>query len=83
MALAKATVKSAIKSSLQATYNTPAEGLGELDKFADGLADALITILTTQMEVKTSGSIPAAGIVAPNGPCTGAATATNLVGVVT
>ena len=72
MALTQAAVKSSIKSALQATYNTPDEGLAELDKFADGLATALIDVLTTQAVV----AVPATGIVAPNGPCTGAAQGT-------
>lgn len=81
MALSKATVSSAIKSAMQATYSTPAAGLPELQKFADGLADALMTILKDQMVITVSGSIPATGIVSPQGPCTGAATA-SLTGVV-
>jgi hypothetical protein len=81
MALVKATVSTAIKSALQSAYNTPTEGQAELQKFADGLAEALVSILTSQMVITVAGSIPATGIVAPNGPCTGAAAA-SLTGVV-
>jgi hypothetical protein len=64
MALVKATVSTAIQSAMAAEFGAPADA-DKMKKFGDALADALITILTSQMTVTTTG-VTAVGT--PGGP---------------
>ena len=69
------TVESLV-SRLKAKYGTPptAEGVAQQDAALRAQAEALLD------EIHQNGSVPvpAAGILAPNGACTGAATGTIL-----
>lgn len=51
MALAKATIKATIVGSMTSIIGAPADPVVQ-EKFAEALADAIFTILTTQAQVQ-------------------------------
>lgn len=67
MPLVSATVKSTIKAQLDAQYGAPAdaEAVTEQDKFCTALANAIISILTTQQTITITDPVsgPLIGVV--------------------
>lgn len=53
MALSQSALKSTIQSSMVAAMGAPADP-AKMELFADGMAQALLTILTSQAEVKVT-----------------------------
>ena len=59
MSLSAGTIQTTIKSALDATYGPPtgATAIAEQAKFTQALANALVTVLTSQMVVTTTDPI--------------------------
>lgn len=71
MAMTPAGLSAAIVAQLG-----PATDTASQKAFADAIATAVVSYIQTNAVVSVSVAVPATGIIAPNGPCTGAASGT-------